>query len=244
MAWKRSAFSLSGRQMRMVQRREDIGLFEDLMHEPVRNDDASMPARRPTDDVKVISSDRRESARHSGESRGGVLKGGHPFHLGDPSFRIDLDDPVEASDVELFGCGFLAGTEEVRGLLRQADLGARPACHGVGQLPAGLAIGLPAVEEVRAIPRPSADAFPSAADAIFESTNCQSWICRREMRQHTKGGNTATSVESFAVFRGEARPGFLEVCVPCHQGAVIVGAEAVPVFHDKEVIHGLTKLCG
>ncbi len=32
--------------------------------------------------------------------------------------------------------------------------------------------------------------------------------------------------------------------MPGHQGAVIVGAEAVPVFQDKEVIHGLTKLCG
>ena len=113
------------------------------------------------------------------ESRvGEVLEGGHPFHLGDPAFRIDLDDPVEASDVELLGCGFLAGAEEVRGLLRQADLGARPACHGPGQLPAGLAIGFPAIEEVRAIPVHQRTPFHPPRMPSFESTNCQSWICR------------------------------------------------------------------
>src|SRR5690606_11302124 len=50
------------------------------------------------------------------------------------------------------------------------------------------------------------------------------------------------AVETLAVTFGEARPGGLEVGVPGHQRAVVVGAEVVYVLYDEELLGGVGNL--
>ena len=159
---------------------EDFHLLDRLVHEPVpeRGGFDADPGDRAADGdgLELRNHGRTQALR---ESRiGEILEGGHPFHLGDPAFRIDLDDPAEAPDVEPFGCGLPAGAEQVRRLLRQADRPSCPACHGTGEFPAGLAIGFPAIEKVGEVPVHQRTLFQPPRMPSFESTSCQSWVCR------------------------------------------------------------------
>ena len=68
-------------------------------------------------DAEALDHELDDVARHRGRS--------YVPHVS--SFlRIDLEDPVEAPDVQFFGFSFLARTEEVGGPFRQADPCARP----------------------------------------------------------------------------------------------------------------------
>ena len=137
----------------------------------------------------------------------------------------------------------LAGAEQVRRLFRQANRPACPACHGMGEFPARLAIGFPAVEKIGAIRVHQQSLFPAAADAVLRKHQLPE--LGLPAAKCTRAGEEVIPphpVETFTVFFREARPSAFEVRVPGHQGAVIVGAEAVPVFEDKEVVHGLAEL--
>ena len=177
MAWKRSAFSLSGRQRRIDSvAAEEFHLLDRLVHEPVseRGGFDAEPGDRAADRNGLEFRDNRRTEALRESRIGEILEGGHPFHFGDPALRVDLDDPVEATDVESFSRGISSGAEQVRGLFRQANRPACPACHGMGEFPAGFAIGFPVVEKVRAIRVHQQTFFQPPRMPSFASTNCQS----------------------------------------------------------------------
>src|ERR1700712_5872531 len=53
---------------------------------------------------------------------------------------------------------------------------------------------------------------------------------------------TPHAVEALSQLRLELRPGLDEVVMPGHQRLVIIGAEVMQIFYDKQTVHGVTQL--
>ena len=51
------------------------------------------------------------------------------------------------------------------------------------------------------------------------------------------------ALKLFIISIFELRPCPLEVVIPCHKCSVIVGAEIVPIFHNKKPLYCFSELC-